>query len=65
MVSLSIMLSTSWITLQNYSYSAKKLQKKSTFTRQVVLNLILDRNYILTGWAGREKFGYQKEGGRP
>ena len=38
--------------------------KKLTFTRQVVLNLILDGNYILTGWAGRKKvalisFGYQ------
>ncbi len=27
-----------------------KIIRKSTFIRQVVLNLILDRNYILTGY---------------
>ena len=36
-----------------------KVIKKSTFTRQVVLNLILDGNYILTGSAVKKitKFG--------
>ena len=49
-----MMLSNPCVSLQNYSYPAKKL-KKSTFTRQMVLNLILDGNYILTGWMDRRE----------
>jgi hypothetical protein len=33
-----------------------KIIRKSTFTRQVVLNLILDGNYILTGYAIKVQF---------
>ena len=49
------MLSNSYITLQNYSYPDRKLQKNQNGTRQVVLNLILDKNYILTGYVGEIK----------
>jgi len=46
-----MMLSNPCISLQNYSYPAKKLQKNQNGTRQVVLNLILFEK-LYTNWLG-------------